>query len=60
MPSVNPRPMKRTFRDGLALRGFSRSASAVTRLVAVTVVAGRSRSVTEIENGRSPRAGTAR
>ena len=38
--------MKRTRRDGLALRGFSRSASAVTRLEALAVLEGWPTSVT--------------
>ncbi len=46
--------MKRTRRFGRARFGFSRSASAVTRLDALAVFEGWSTSVTVSVNGRSP------
>ena len=52
---MKPRPMKRTRCDGAVLRGFSRNASAVTRLAALAVFAGWSTSVRVSVNGRSPR-----
>jgi hypothetical protein len=52
---MNPRPRKRTLRVGAARFGFSRRASAATRLPADTTFVVLPRSASVSVNGRSPR-----